>query len=110
VQANKTIGVFLSNNEKECDDDNSDGEDVLDDDHYTGVALQGGFVRYDDRAMTATARVTTATRSKHAVAASSDECITPPASTEKAAAKKKSQDLTPLKRSNRDQKKQAPGA
>ncbi len=77
-------------------------EDVPDDDHNTGIALQGGLVRYDDRGvMTATATATTATRTEHAVAASSEKCITPPASTKKVAAKKKSQDLTPLKRSNR---------
>jgi hypothetical protein len=102
AQANKTTGVFLSKIDRECEDDHSDGEDVLDDHHNTGVALQGGFLRYDDRgAMTATATATTATRTEHAVAASSEECITPPASTKKVAAKKKSQDLTPSKRSNR---------
>jgi hypothetical protein len=90
----------LSKIEREIDDDDSDGKDVLDDDHNTGVAFQGGFVRYDDCAMTATATAKTATRTKHAVAASSEECITPPASTKKVAVKKKSQDLTPSKRSN----------
>ncbi len=91
AQANKTTGVFLSKIDRECEDDHSDGEDVLDDHHHnTGVALQG-----------ATATATTATRTEHAVAASSEECITPPASTKKVAAKKKSQDLTPSKRSNR---------
>jgi hypothetical protein len=106
AQANKTIGVFLSKIERECKDEDCNGEDVLDDDHNTGVALQGGFVRYDYcGAMTATATATTtattATRTKHAVAACSEECITPPASTKKVAAKKKSQDLTPSKRSSR---------
>ncbi len=66
-------------------------------------------MRYDDCATTAT--VTPAptrppaakqTRTEHAGAASSqEECVTPPASTKKVAAKKKSQDLTPLMRSNR---------
>jgi hypothetical protein len=93
--------VLLSKIEREYDDDNSDGKDVLDDDHTTGVALRGGFVRYDDCAMTATGTATTATRTEHAVAASSQDCITHPASAKKVAAKKKSQDLTPLKRSNR---------
>jgi hypothetical protein len=102
AQANKTTDVFLSKIERECQDDNSNGEDVLDDDHNAGVALQGGFVRNDDHgAMTAIATSTTAMRTEHALAASSEECITPPASTKKVAAKKKSQDLTPSKCSNR---------
>jgi hypothetical protein len=85
AQANKTTGIFLSKFEREYNDDkNSDGDIVLDDDHATGVALQGGFVRYDHRAMTATATVTTATRTEYAVAASS-----PPDRTKKIAAKKK---------------------
>ena len=62
-------------------------------------------MRYDDRAMTATSRATTAARTEHAAAASSEECITPPA---KVAAEKKSQDLTPSKHSNRDQQKASP--
>ena len=66
-------------------------------------------MRYDDRAMTATSRATTATRTEHAAAASSEECITPPASSSKnVAAKKKIQDLTPLKHSTRDQQKASP--
>ena len=65
AHANKTTGVFLSKIERECEDDNSTGEDVLDDDHNAGVALQGGFVRYDGcGAITATATATTATRTK----------------------------------------------
>ena len=84
AQANNTTGIFLPKIESEYNDDDSDAEDVLDDDHNTGVApLQGGFVRYDDCAMTAT-------RTEHAVAASSQDCITPPDSRKSCSRKEKS--------------------
>ncbi len=110
AQANKTTSTFLSKIERECDDDgDGDGDGNGNDDHTTGV-LQRGFVRYDDSTMPATATATvtcplpTQTRTEHAVAASSQELITPPpARAMKVAAKKKNQDLThtPSRRSNR---------
>ena len=93
AQANKTTCAFLSKIEKECDDDDDD----VDDDQTTTVVLQGGFVRYDNYDdCTTTATATSAptrpqsankTRTEHAGAASSQECITPSASTKKVAAK-----------------------
>ena len=111
AQANKTTCAFLSKIERECDDDEDGDDDVLNDDHATGVV---GFVRYDDdcaitaiatstATATATRPLATQTRTEHAVAASSQELITPPASAKKVAAKRKIQDLTPTpsRRSNR---------
>ena len=104
AQANKATCAFLSKIERECDDNGGD------DDHTT-IVLQGGFVRFDDCAMTATATATAAptcpllaeqTRTKHAIptTSSQQECTTPPAKTKKVAAKKTNQDFMPSRCSN----------